>query len=748
MRRAARRFRRGACCLEAPNVLLIIRAENEGEIRLFSFPIKPARGVTALLIGIAAATLTVYASPNALNYPPTPAGTTTDTYFGHQVVDPYRWLENSKDPAVTDWSAAQTKVSLDYITGRPSYRYYKKRIAVLSRTSTARFALRIRGGRFFYLRETPPQPQPQLVVRDGLHAAERVLFDPHKAANGAAPPSIESVYVAPDGSKVAFTTQLGGSENETLHVVDANGTMLPDELSHVGGGTSGTALAWDGDARGFVHTLWPKNADGSYATSGIQIMHHTLGSDPATDTYVFGKGLSPKAEFVATSSIDGKMLAIFQTDGDGVPGSVYLRQSGGDFERIATPDAVIGSSAAFPGAFIGDTLYVVSKKHDSRGEILALSPGQTFQSAKVVVPASEVVIDGISPVAGGFATLDINGGDASARLFATDGTSRANIPVPKISTLTALAGDPKGGPVIVGYYNYTTPNKWLQYNEATNKLTPTGIAETSPGNFSHIVAERVLVPSLDGQVKIPLEILHAQNLKRDGSAPTVMSAYGAYGVISRPYFDPTVLARLERGGVFAQAMIRGGGEYGEAWHQSARLATKTVSSDDLAACATWLGTHGFGNSKHLGIIGGSAGGFLMGLALTRNPELYRAVTSAVGIYDLLRVELTPNGAFNTPEFGTVKDPTQFTWMLAQSPYHNVAKGLAYPAVLMTTGENDPRVDPFMSRKMIARLQADSSSPYPILLLQRSGQGHGIGNSFDQQVEETTEVDTFFESQLR
>lgn len=718
-------------------------------VRLFSSPVKVLRLTTALAAWAATATLFVYGAPTKLTYPLTPAGTRTDTYFGRQVTDPYRWLENPKDPAVQAWAAAQTKLATDYIAGQPTYAHYKRRIALLSRTSTERFGLRILGGRYFYLRETPPQPQPQLVVREGLHGAERVLFDPQAVANGGPPPAIESVYVAPDGSKVAFTTQPGGSEDETLHVVDAaTATMLPDKLPHVGGGTSPTALSWDNDAKGFIHTLWPKNADGAYASSGILLMHHVLGTDPATDSYIFGKGLSPKAEYVLVSSLDGKEEVVFETDGDGVPGSVYARQGGGEFSRVATPDAAIGSSGNFPAVFVGDALYIVSKKRDSRGEVVALAPGQRFEAGKVVVPASGLVIEGLSRVVGGFATSDIDGGDSRARLFAADGTLRATIPVPKISRLTALAGDPRGGPIIVGYFNYTTPNKWLQYDPATNSLAPTGIAETSPGNFSKIVAERVLVPSLDGKVRIPLEIVHAKTLRRDGTAPTVLTAYGAYGIISSPYFDPTSLAWLERGGILAQAMIRGGGEYGEAWHQAARLSTKTVSSDDLAACAMWLGSDGFGNAKHIGIVGGSAGGFLMGLALTRNPELYRAVTSEVGIYDLLRVELTPNGAYNTPEFGTVTNPAQFTWMLAQSPYHNVVKGRAYPAVLMTTGENDPRVDPYNSRKMVARLQADSSSPYPILLLQRPGQGHGIGNSFDQQVENTTDVYTFFESQLR
>ncbi|GAC1590184.1 MAG: hypothetical protein NVS3B28_16940 [Candidatus Velthaea sp.] len=468
--------------------------------------------------------------------------------------------------------------------------------------------------------------------------------------------------------------------------------MLADTLPHVGGGTSPVAIAWDGDGKGFLHTLWPKQADGTYATSGIQIFHHVVGTDPAADTYVFGKGLSQKVEYTLTSSLDGAVQAATAADGDGVHASLYMRRSGDDFTLVATPDAGIGDSSDAGGAFVGDAFYAIAHKRDSRGEVVALVPGGTFASAKVVVPAGGVVIEGVQPVAGGFITRDVDGGEGSARLFAVDGKLRAQVPIPKVSTLTTIAGDPRGGPIVIGYFDYTTPNKWLAYDPAANTLAPTGIAETAPGDFSNIVAER--------------------------------------------------------GGVLAQAMIRGGGEYGEAWHQSARLATKTVSSDDLAACATWLGKNGYGNTRHLGIIGGSAGGFLMGLALTRNPELYRAVVSEVGFYDLVRVELTPNGAYNTPEFGTVKDPAQFAWMIKQSPYHNVRKGVAYPAVLLITGENDPRVEPYMSRKMAAMLQAVTGSSNPVLLLQRSGQGHGIGNSFDQKVEAATDIDAFFEAQLR
>ncbi len=716
---------------------------------LFLRRLNATRNVCRFLIFCAAAVFVGASAPQTLSYPRTPTQSVMDIYFGHKVADPYRWLENPKDPKVIAWAAAQTRLALQYIQAQPSYLVYKGRIQALSRTSAQRYIIDIRAGRYFYAREVPPQPQSLLMVRNSLSGSERVLFDPQKSAHSGPPPAVAGVWLAPDGSKAAFTTQEGGSEVETLHVVDATtGKLLSDMVAHVGGGTSPTAVTWDGDSQGFLHTRWPLNPDGSYAKSGILLYHHRLGTDPATDPYVFGKGVSPRAEYTLATSLDGSQEAISEADGDGVHISIYVRSRGGTFVRVVSPSDNIGSSGSFGGAFVGDALYVVSSKRDSRAEVIAIAPGHTFATGKVVVPASSLVVEAVTPVGGGFITSDIDGGDGSARFFAPDGTLRGLIPVPKLSTLTSIAADPKGGPIIISYFGYVTPNKWLTYDARNNTLTPTGIANGSPGDFSRITAERVFVPSLDGKVKIPLEIVYAKNVKTDGTAPTVLTAYGAYGIISRPFFDSVTFAWLERGGVLAQAMIRGGGEYGEVWHQAARLKTKAVSSDDLAACAEWLAAHGFGNAQHLGIVGGSAGGYLMGLALTRNPSLYRAVISHVGIYDQLRVELTPNGAFNTPEFGTVKDPAQFAWMFTQSPYHHVAKGQAYPAILLTTGENDPRVDPYNSRKMIARLQANAAARYPLLLIQRSGQGHGIGNSFDQQVEEQIDEDVFFESQLR
>ncbi len=680
-----------------------------------------------------------------LHYPTPPKDPVVDDYFGTKISDAYRPLEDAASPATRAWASAESALARRFIHGVPAYASLHERVATLVQSGTVRFGLQIRGNHDVYLRRSPSAPQAALVTRAGINGAERVLFDPSAHATQGVVPAIESVYLSNDGMRVAFTTQLGGSEDETLHVVDVrSGAMLADTLPHVGGGTTPVALAWDADGKGFTHTQLRRNADGTYAKSGIVLVHHALGTDPATDAYVFGRGLSPKAEYALLASLDGRALAAIETDGDGVPASLYVRRDGGTFTRVATPAAGIGSSGNPTAAFVGDTLVVVAKGRHSRGEVIGIGRGQTVASGRVLVAAGRLVIDDVAPAAGGFVTFDDDGGDGGMRLFTAGGTHRATLPIPAISTVDAFGADPRGGEIIVGYENYTHARAWYHYDVAANALRPTNVAERTPAGFAHIPVRRALVPSLDGTVRVPVEVI---GTPRGRTTPTILIAYGMYGIVSRPRFTPELLAWLERGGVFAQAMVRGGGEYGEEWHQAARHATKTRSADDLAAAGVWLGTHGYGDAHHLGIIGGSAGGFLMGLALTRDPQRYRAVLGAVGIYDLLRIELTPNGAFNTPEFGTVKDPAQFRWMLQQSPYHHVRRGVAYPAVLLTTGENDPRVDPWNSRKMVAALQADSSSPYPVLLLQKSGQGHGIGNSLQQRIEDASERYAFFASQL-
>jgi prolyl oligopeptidase len=696
------------------------------------------------------ATLAAAAAPvTHLQYPVTKRVPVTTSYFQTTETDPYRWLEDASDPDVVTWANEQTKLAFNYLSTSPDFAAISARVAELSRTGTTRRSLVIRGSHFIYERQTPPEEQPQVVVRNGIDVTERVLFDPAQNLVGNVEPAIEEFFPSNDGSKVAVVTALPGTDDDTIHIVDtATGTLLPETISHVGGGESPVALTWDGDDRGFLHTQWPQAPDGSYKTTGMLVYHHVLGSEGYADTYAFGRGLPQNAVYHLASSIDGNVTEIGVAAGDGVAQTIYLRRSDAPFVAVATPDAEIGSSQDPGGAFVGDAFYAIAHKRESRGEVVALLPGGFFATAKIAVPASYYVIKSVIPVAGGFITSDLDAGDGKARLFDRTGKQIYSLPIPAFANITTLTGDPSGGPIVAGYETYTTRDEWLSYDPESNVMQESGIGDTGPGDFSNVVAERVFVPSQDGRAKIPLEIVHEKDIKLDGTAPTMLTAYGAYGSITSPHFIGSGLAWLERGGVLAYAKVRGGGEYGESWHQAARLATKTVSSDDLASCAMWLGKNGYADSQHLGIIGGSAGGFLMGLALTRNPELYRAVLAQVGIYDLLRFELTPTGVYNTPEFGTVKDPDQFAWMYRESPYQNVRPGTAYPAVLMTTGANDQRVDPYNSRKMVAELQADSSSANPVLLIQQPDEGHGADRTYAQRVENATIVYTFFDSQLK
>ena len=700
------------------------------------------------LIGAGALALLGMA-PAALRYPQTPVDNVSTTYFGTVVRDPYRWLEDGKNPKVLAWAAAQTAVAKSYITSQSSYAAYRKRDLALSASGIERAGLVVRNGRYIYQRLTLPESQPVLVARDGLTAPERVIFDPSAFAKGGAPPAIESYAVSPDGSKVAFTTQQGGSEEETLRVVDAaKGTLLPDVVEHAGGGTSETAVVWDADSNGFLHTRFPLTGDDAARHANLHFFHHVLGSDPASDVYAFGEGQPANVEYNVVQSSDGTLSAISASAGDGVHNTLYVRRGSGGFEKVADPADAIGDSGHAGAEFVGDALYVISAKWNSRGDVVAIGAGQTFAQGKIIVSEDRYAIEGLLSVPGGFITRELDGGDAVARFFSTGGGSPQVLPLPTATTLADLAADSRGGDIIANYVSYDTPGRWLRYDPATNALARTGVENSRPGDYSKVTVRRVFVPSLDGTAKIPLEIVALRSTRLGSSTPVRLTAYGAYGIVSRPFFIGNELAWLERGGVIAQAMIRGGGEYGDAWHKAAVHDTVYKRADDVAACATWMQTHGYGDAHHFGIEGGSAGGFLMGLALTRNPSTYRAVASDVGIYDTVRWVDTPNGTYNVPEFGDPRDPKQFAWMYRYGPYYNVRKGVKYPAVLMETGENDPRVDPRESRKMAARLQAATASGYPILLWQKSGEGHGIGNSLEQRIAGTVEHQAFFESQLR
>lgn len=323
------------------------------------------------------------------------------------------------------------------------------------------------------------------------------------------------------------------------------------------------------------------------------------------------------------------------------------------------------------------------------------------------------------------------------------------MPAPSLPPISAVYGGLSigGGDVLFFISTYLDPPAWYRLDAATGKTIRTALFEASPITFDDGEVVREFATSKDG-TRIPLNIIRRKGTRLDGSNPALLTGYGGFGISTKPAFQG-VNARLwlDRGGIFVEANLRGGGEYGEEWHHAGNLTHKQNVFDDFLACAQYLVDRKYTSPAHLAIIGGSNGGLLMGAALTQRPDLFRAVVSFVGIYDMLRVEMDPNGQFNTTEYGSVKDPEQFKALYAYSPYQHVKDGIVYPAILMPTGENDHRVNPMQSRKMIARLQAADPTGHPILLRTSSSAGHGFGTALDEQVDESADVLSFLFDQL-
>jgi prolyl oligopeptidase len=323
------------------------------------------------------------------------------------------------------------------------------------------------------------------------------------------------------------------------------------------------------------------------------------------------------------------------------------------------------------------------------------------------------------------------------------------LPAPPLPPLSAVYGAVPvgGGDVLFFTTTYVDPPAWYRYDAASGKAIRTALFDTSPIKLDDAEVVREFATSKDG-TRVPLNILRLKGAKLDGTHPALLTGYGGYGISTKPFFQGyTARLWLDQGGIVVDTNLRGGAEYGEEWHKAGALTHKQNVFDDFLACAQYLIDQKYTTPAHLAIMGGSNGGLLMGAAFTQRPDLFRAVVSFVGIYDMLRVELDPNGAFNVTEFGTVENLDQFKALYAYSPYHHVMDGAAYPAILMPTGENDHRVNPMQSRKMLARLQAASASDHPILLRTTSSAGHGMGTALDEAIDQDADMFAFLFDQL-
>jgi prolyl oligopeptidase len=695
-------------------------------------------------------------SPKGPAVPSTIKNPVADVFHGTEVIEDYRWLEDWNDPKVKEWTEKQNQYARHHLDRVPQRAAISKRVEeVLGHKDVSFTAIAQVGEVFFALKEQPPKKQPFLVILKSLSSAsadgQHVVVDPN-ALDATGATAIDFFRPSPDGKMVAVSLSKGGSESGDLHFFEVStGKEIHEVIPRVNGGTAGGDMAWAPDSKGVYYTRYPRGEERAKEDMNfyVQVYYHALGSKTEADRYELGKDFPRIAEIELTlHKQTGRLLATMQ-DGDGGEFAHYLRAPSGTWKQLTQ----LGDRHVQVTFGLKDELYVISRQGAPRGKLLRLdSDAQSIEKAKLLVPEGQDTL--VSSFWGSRATVAHNdriylsyqlGGPSEIRVIDDKGTfveGPAQLPTSSAGSISPL----EDGDVLFWNSSYTDAGSWYRFSPKKGETTKTALGKSTAVDLSQVEVVREFAVSKDG-TKVPVNIMVPNGTKLDGSAAALVTGYGGYGISLAPRLRERNALLLEQGIIVAVANLRGGGEYGEDWHLQGNLENKQNVFDDFAAVLKHMVERRYTSSDKLVIQGGSNGGLLMGATMVQNPKLVKAVVSHVGIYDMLRVELSPNGAFNVTEFGTVKDPKHFAALNAYSPYHNVKDGVEYPATFLLTGANDIRVAPMQSRKMAARLQAATGESGKVLLRTSYESGHGLGTPLEERIAQTTDVMAFILGEL-
>lgn len=677
-------------------------------------------------------------------------GPVRDTLHGIEVADPYRWLERTASAETRGFFRAQAehaRAQLDRIPGRADL---LQRIRSLSEWSTAVTHLAIEGGRVFYLKVAPGLVRPVLCVREGFTGAERVLVDPARFDQGGSHAGLDWYVASPDGRHVAYGVSRGGSEDSVLRVLEvASGADLPLALDR---GRFNAGLAWHPDGRSFYYTRIPEASEDRHRYSNIRVYRHVLGRETDKDEIVFAPGVGgardvPEIVFPSlVVPLESRFAYAIAREGVRREVAVHVTEQ----KLLAAGRPRWTKVAGFEHEVVAieawkDDLYLLTHHGAPHYKVLALKADRPdFARARVVVPEGEAVLQSMALARDALYLRTMVGGiDRLERVpLGLLGAKRPEFVKTAFDTQIAqMVASPRRPGIVMAIQGWTEPPAIVEVDARTGDLRNTRLQPAPTANYAEIDEVRLYAPAHDG-TKIPVTLLYRKSTTLTGENPTLLAGYGAHGIAMRPNFDATRLAWLERGGIIAIAHVRGGGEYGVDWHRAGRLGTKENTVLDFIAVAEFIARYGFTNPKRLAIEASSAGGIPAGGALVRRPELFAAVVPRGAVMDLLRYEVTAEGPTNVPEFGTVATREGFDTLRRISPYHQVKDGTAYPAVLLTTGMNDARVEPWQPAKMAARLQDASSSGRPVLLRVDFEGGHAGAAGRRQREEEIADIYSF------
>ncbi|MCA9243932.1 MAG: S9 family peptidase [Phycisphaerales bacterium] len=670
------------------------------------------------------------------SYPETRVAPVTDTLHGDEIIDPYRWLENRDDPAVIQWIDAENALTDRYLGRFKELREsLANRLVDLYGGTDTSAPTRI-GQRYFFTRRTGDQNHAIVYYRDGGPENEaKVAINPNTFSDDGAT-ALDWWYPSPNGRLIAYGRSDSGSELSTLYLrlleTDCDSSLKIPR-------TRASSIAWDADSEGFYYIRYPEkgsvpDGDENYYR---RVYHHRFGTDPSEDPLVFGDGRA-KEEWADVATSSDYLHTFISASLDWTKNDLFMKADGSDqFVPIAE-----GLDGTFEADVVGDALYLMTNYKAPRYRVLKAplaTPGQA--NWVEIIPEQAGVIRSMVIVDDKIVIHLMENAFSRLMVYEFDGKLVTEIPLPSLGSVGAVRGKPDGSEVYFEFESYLTPPSVYQYNMATHelKLVEQMKVDVDTDQFE---TKQVWFNSKDG-TRVPMFVIARKGVELNGQNPTVLYGYGGFDISLTPKFDPSLFIWLERGGVYAVANLRGGGEFGKDWHTAGRLDKKQNVFDDMIAAAEKLVADRYTNPDKLGIRGGSNGGLLMGAMITQRPDLFAACHCAVPLLDMLRYHQFSIARLWIPEYGSAEDADQYAWLKAYSPYQHVRKGVKYPATLFTTGESDSRVDPMHAMKMTALLQADSGSDRPILLKVERKAGHGQGKPLRMKIDSQLDYWIFF-----
>jgi prolyl oligopeptidase len=684
--------------------------------------------LAAMAVGLVACSGGPRLAPEA--YPRTPVVPVVDRYHGTSVADPFRWLEALEAPAVQNWVAQQNRLAIPYLAALPQRAPLLQRLTELYRYERFGVPTEV-GGRVFYLRNDGEQNQAALQVADAATDLGRRLLDPD-TISGDATVALAEYVPSPDGRLLAYALSEAGSDWKTWHVRDvATGADRPDLLRE----TKFTVASWARDGSGFYYARYPQGDDQRQPL----IQFHRLGDAQEQDAVVFAVEDHPRRVPEGAVSLDGRYLVITLEEGTVANGISALALDGSRrvervFDDYAGYYTYLGSRQG-----VGTELLFRTNRGAARGQVVAVDLGRPAGSReRVVVPEAPDVVESAALVGGVVIVTYLKDAHALVRRFdAASGRALGDLQLPGLGAVSGFTGDAASAVTYFGYTDFFTPLRIYRLEPRSGAMTLLREPRIA-ADLSQYVTEQQFATSRDG-TRVPLFIVHRRDMPLDGRNPVMLYGYGGFDISLTPSFSTATLAWLEMGGVYAVANLRGGGEYGSAWHLAGTRTHKQNVFDDFIAVAQHLVSTHVTRPSRLVIRGGSNGGLLVGAVLTQRPELFGAALPDVGVHDMLRYHLaSANARLWADDFGLSEDPADFRALLAYSPYHNAARHSCYPPTLVTTAAQDNRVVPWHSFKFAAALQAAQHCRSPVLIRVETRAGHGAGKPVWMQVEQVAD----------